>query len=338
MLQQAKMRWAGVLVISVLMGACITLTGLPRRVADRGIRFSHAKHTDTDCETCHEPQDGGRSIPGHDVCTVCHDMDPDSGSAEACAPCHTRPDQSFDPLARLLDPEVLWNHRPHVAQEGACGACHADPDKGMRLHDYGMAFCMKCHEQLEPPRTGCAVCHNRLRKDVVPRYRDRMRIPHDSSAIWENVHGREAAKDPEFCNYCHDRTSECEVCHRQTPPKDHTLAWRRRTHGLQSSWDRTRCATCHEEDFCVKCHRNTEPSSHRAAWGRPINRHCLTCHYPPERTNCIVCHGAIEHRNALPSPHSFGVFPANCRVCHPAGLPHQAPHPLNSTVRCVVCH
>jgi hypothetical protein len=141
-----------------------------------------------------------------------------------------------------------------------------------------------------------------------------------------------------YCSLCHDEQESCESCHTQNPPKDHTLAWRRKTHGLEATWDRASCAVCHEEDSCLKCHRNSTPSSHRAGWGSPLNRHCVNCHYPAEQSGCTVCHETIEHEDAMRSPHNLGIFPPNCNLCHPGGLPHQAPHLLNSTVHCVVCH
>jgi hypothetical protein len=69
-----------------------------------------------------------------------------------------------------------------------------------------------------------------------------------------------------------------------------------------------------------------------------LDRHCANCHFPPTDTGCVVCHESIDHASALPSPHRFNIYPANCRICHPGGRPNQAPHPTNSTVNCQFCH
>ncbi|MCC6487883.1 MAG: hypothetical protein IT364_10320, partial [Candidatus Hydrogenedentes bacterium] len=137
---------------------------------------------------------------------------------------------------------------------------------------------------------------------------------------------------------CHTDQSFCDDCHTTAAPDSHTASWRRKTHGMQASFDRNNCSVCHEEDSCLKCHSNTEPESHRQAWGPPANHHCTTCHYPPSKTNCVVCHESIEHPSALPSPHRVLLYPAQCAQCHPGGQTTRAPHPMNSTVNCRFCH
>jgi hypothetical protein len=200
-----------------------------------------------------------------------------------------------------------------------------------------MTFCINCHATVRPELTECSVCHAELSKDIRPKYRGNVRIAHDAPQIWETIHGQESKIDPAYCGICHDKEASCEECHRKNPPKNHTVAWRRKSHGLRATWDRDKCAVCHEEDFCIKCHQNTKPSSHRVGWDAPAYRHCLACHYPPRDAGCTTCHEEVEHRSAPHSPHDAG-FPPNCRTCHPGGDPYHAPHPLNSTVRCAVCH
>ena len=145
--------------------------------------------------------------------------------------------------------------------------------------------------------------------------------------------------DEAFCYICHD-TGEafCADCHQKNPPDDHTLSWRRRTHGLEAAWNREKCAACHEEDSCLKCHQNTKPTSHRGSFLRGMQTHCVQCHFPERDTGCAVCHQNIEHPSARRSPHALGVFPADCARCHPGAIPDQAPHFSNSTVRCTQCH
>lgn len=310
---------------------------------DRGIRFNHGLHVEVhelDCTDCHRFLREQRPMPGHEICSVCHEIDQTAPDAVSCALCHTRRDYSVDVLAKALRSEVKFDHAPHIAANVDCIACHAQPDKVRLPAGALMVFCVECHKTQTAARDDCAVCHQEVRADVRPAFRGEARIQHDVPRLWERAHGHEFQVDQQFCAYCHeDRETFCEACHRQDPPANHTVAWRRKTHGLMASWDRMNCAVCHEEDSCLKCHQNTQPASHRrAGWGSPGDRHCLSCHFPEQNTNCTVCHEIIEHRRAKLSPHAVGLFPPNCARCHPGGNPYRAPHPVNSTVRCTQCH
>jgi len=335
------LRLVGSIGLSVLVGACVTFTRPGGGKADRGRTFKHPGHIEEEleCDMCHEFEDGAASIPGHDVCEACHDFNVDEPSPDDCGVCHSSEDYVVEPRAAVLPEEVLFSHDPHVEKEIECAVCHPDPD-AMPLMTKGpvMPVCMKCHGETDAKLVECAVCHTEISKDTRPTYRGTARIPHDAPDIWEHVHGSESKVDPAFCTMCHELESVCDDCHQKNPPKDHNVSFRRRTHGLEASWDRRKCSTCHEEDSCMQCHRNTKPRTHRRAWGEPINRHCTTCHYPPKKTNCIVCHESIDHHKAGRSPHNYGVFPALCGRCHPGGLAGRPPHPTNSSTRCNFCH
>jgi predicted CXXCH cytochrome family protein len=343
------------ITVSVIAGSCATLIDREKAGEDtaqvRGYVFSHSLHVDQgldDCSICHDVTSdtpGALSMPGHDLCSVCHEI-PESGTEvpetveerQKCDFCHVRDDYSVTQFSSKLSDEVIWDHAPHVNAELDCKTCHTSLDQGHVVKGSMKPWCMDCHGDTRPALNECSVCHSQMSKDAIPKFRKGQRIAHDAPEIWERVHGEEARVDPMFCALCHDQEQSCEACHSQQAPDDHTLAWRNRTHGLVSSWDRQRCAVCHEETFCIQCHRHSEPASHRAGWGEPLNRHCVNCHYPPEQNQCTVCHENISHESARPSLHNIGVFPPNCAQCHPAGLPHRAPHALNSTVHCVVCH
>ncbi|MBI1320244.1 MAG: hypothetical protein GC168_15060 [Candidatus Hydrogenedens sp.] len=318
----------------------------------RGFKFSHALHVDAgldDCSVCHDPAAGNPtalSTPAHDLCSVCHEIpesntEPpeDPAEREKCSFCHTRPDYSVNTWKPKLSGELKWQHAPHLTAEIACTTCHAKLDTLTLPASPMKPFCMDCHKQQENPKLNeCSVCHSEISKDAVPQFRHGQRVAHDSPQVWEQVHGREARIDPQYCNLCHDTQNRCDDCHSVTAPTNHTMAFKNRTHGMIASWDRNSCATCHEESTCLKCHQEKQPVSHRAGWGEPRNAHCANCHFPPERSGCVVCHENIDHEEAKPSPHIIGIYPPNCSVCHPGGLPNQAPHILNSTVHCVVCH
>lgn len=308
--------------------------------ADRGFRMPHATHAEEglDCTDCHALGPDERSLPDHDLCSMCHDI-PEEADDEACAVCHTRSDRTVAPWVKAISEEVIFSHDPHLAQGLECAACHEDPDKARLPAGPPMDFCVSCHATTAAELNECGVCHTEIDRDSRPAYRGPVRIAHDVPALWKRTHGREYQEDSLFCAMCHeDQAAFCEDCHRSDKPDSHTLTWRRKTHGLRAQWDRGACAVCHEEDSCEKCHRNTEPRSHRGAWGDPLNRHCASCHYPVQNTNCTVCHEAIEHERGIPSPHRLGIYPPRCGLCHPQGLPHRAPHFLNTSVRCIVCH
>lgn len=331
---------AGVLVC-LLLAACATLTTMKFvRGGDRGIRFPHPRHAEEglDCTDCHAIEGARAAMPNHDICGICHEIDEESADKKACEQCHTRPDQQVLPRKQRLREEVLFSHEPHVAREVDCATCHPAPDKDLLPKGAVKKFCMDCHEKYDAALNECVVCHQEIRKDKVPLWRGGARISHDVPAVWEKTHGQEYRYDQAYCTLCHDDQSFCDTCHQTTPPSDHTLAWRRKPHGLRARWDRERCAACHEEDSCWKCHRNTEPVSHRGSWGHPLNHHCANCHYPPQDTGCVTCHISIEHKKAKPSPHTFGIYPSRCGVCHPGGNPFRAPHPFNSTTTCATCH
>ncbi|MBI4559507.1 MAG: cytochrome c3 family protein [Candidatus Hydrogenedentes bacterium] len=333
-----------VVVLSLAVGACLAhrqeKPAARASLADRGFKFPHVTHKEQGigCTDCHVFEGGQYQAPNHELCSTCHEILNEPRDAESCKFCHLRADQLVDDRVKLLTDEQRFSHETHIAKGLDCTACHEDPNEKPFPEGPLMPFCMDCHGKTEPKLLECKVCHTQIDKDVRPQYRGKTRIQHDAPEIWKRVHGQESKIDPAYCALCHDAESSCEDCHRKTPPDNHTITWRRKLHGLHAEWDRNTCAICHEEDSCLKCHKNTQPSSHRGGWGRPGNLHCLTCHYPQEKTNCTVCHEDIEHPQAIPSPHNLGIFPPNCALCHPGGLPNRAPHVMNSTVRCIVCH
>lgn len=336
--------WIGLVAVSLFAGGCISSEHDKTKKRDRGVRFNHPLHTSEgmDCTDCHEmPAESGAlpSMPSHELCVMCHDIPEEPAEDKSsCVLCHTRQDFSLAVLSPLLDNEKIFSHPAHVAAEVACATCHDEPDARAVVAQPLMEFCMDCHEQTRVELNACNVCHTTLSKTTRPSTRDGIRISHDVPDIWERIHGRESVVDPQFCAMCHGSDAFCEECHRRNAPDNHTLSFRRKIHGLRATWDRNTCAVCHEEETCLKCHRNTKPSSHRARFERPTNGHCASCHFPPQQAGCTVCHEEIEHRSAIPSPHDFNIFPTNCAACHPGGIPTRAPHLLNSTARCTVCH
>jgi hypothetical protein len=338
-------KFLAALAITALLGACAAMRAKQENAkSDRGIKFDHAQHTSEPlsmaCDMCHDPSSGEPAMPTHDTCSVCHEIKIEEFDLENCAICHSDPELVILPYEKQFSDEIIFSHAPHVAAEVACTDCHENPDEGVLPKGDVMAACMDCHDSTgNEALNECSVCHTELRADVVPKFRGDVRIAHDAPEIWEHVHGQEARIDEAYCGICHtEKEAFCADCHQKNPPRDHTLTWQRRTHGLEAAWDRDKCSVCHEEDSCTKCHENTQPSSHRGSFARGQQTHCASCHFPPQNNSCTVCHENIEHRSAGRSPHALGIYPNDCGRCHPGGMPDRAPHFVNSTVRCFQCH
>jgi len=336
----------GVLVLTTCVST-LTRNGGNEPLPDRGIKYSHQQHEELDlgldCSVCHEfsADAQGRmdmTLPSHPICSVCHDIPEDMTQTENCSLCHTRDDYSIDVRQSLLGSDIKFAHEPHQTEALDCATCHTNPDVQLAPQQGFKPWCMDCHGQASPQLNECSVCHDEIDKDYIPNSRYGTNIAHDNPEIWEKVHGQEFRIDPQYCAMCHDQQQDCDQCHSVHAPDSHTVAFRRKTHGLEARWNQESCAVCHEEDSCIRCHSDTQPTSHRGAFGPPVNAHCASCHFPVNDTSCTVCHDRIDHPTAQPSLHSIGIFPPNCAVCHPGGLPNQAPHIVNSSVRCVVCH
>lgn len=368
MVRKPGIRWIALGAVVLYCTAFIFSDGLfgrPATPSDRGLKSGHNAHIDQalECATCHTWEEGGHVMPGHDLCSICHEIDmdivgameagngPPAADRVACLFCHTREDNSVDPLIRRMNVETIFEHGVHTDASITCMECHKTPGEIPDLPKGPlMPWCMACHQDAEVPllesgeantafvKNDCAVCHSEITVETRPKFRDGARIAHDSPELWKKIHGKEAQFNPQYCAMCHDTVASCEDCHFREKPQNHTIAWRRKPHGLRAMIDPQNCAVCHEEDSCVKCHQKSEPVSHRAGFGGSLNRHCVSCHFPPQDTSCTVCHENIEHQSGRRSPHSLGIYPANCAECHPGGLPHRAPHPVNNSVSCRVCH
>ncbi len=356
MFRRPGYQWTALATVIFVSLATVSSSGFfghGQTTPDRGLKSGHKAHIEQslDCATCHAWEDGGHVMPGHDLCSICHEIDEEAKDKSSCMFCHTRKDLSISPLIKRMSVETIFGHTPHIDASIDCMECHKTPGEIPDLPKGPlMPWCMDCHSDAEAPllesgepnahfaANDCTVCHSEITAETRPKFRAGARIAHDSPEIWTKVHGNEAQFDPQYCATCHDTVASCDDCHRREKPQNHTVAWRKKPHGLRAMIDQQSCAVCHEEDACIKCHEKTEPQSHRAGFSGAANRHCVSCHFPPQETSCTVCHENIEHRKSGRSPHALGIYPANCAECHPGGLPHKAPHLTNNSVSCRVCH
>ena len=209
-----------------------------------------------------------------------------------------------------------FTHQAHKELEIACNDCHEDeveeenmPDESYRpsgLPTTTPEACKECHD---PVSARCDTCH-------IPNTFDRAVRPMTHRGAWTEFHGgiamfNEEGLHGQDCFTCHQR-NDCVACHTTQAPRDHTNFWRTRTHGLMAGSDRERCLNCHRQDYCVRCHAETAPRTHIGNWQ---DRHCPWCHLDgasgPEE-NCRVCHRQALHISA---PHT--VQPSlDCRLCH----------------------
>lgn len=308
---------------------------------------------------------GGRTEPSfpHRVhvvdndlaCTFCHGAvrsadEPGMPPPELCAPCHDRFDGDKPPERRVgafysersryrtvavsgRTAEVRFSHRSHVTTAKLeCARCHGDvaQQEGVPLDPLASkSSCMDCHAR-HGMANACSDCHTTI--DAAWR-------PPTHAAGWLRAHGvcamgtRERSVDR--CELCHQEGASCSACHHQMAPEDHDQTFRVRTHGLQASIDRSRCALCHTQDSCQQCHEMTRPRSHRGGFGFTQQRHCVGCHLPLGDTGCAVCHPAAPSHDLatpLPADHTPAM---NCRACHGNGT--ALPHP-DGGHSCTACH
>jgi hypothetical protein len=214
------------------------------------LKFDHARHaapTSNNCMRCHDGVADGdhRLRPPMATCFRCHDRDAER-DGRRCDACHVNlQEEGTLPASHLAhDGDWIREHGARSASSGQlCESCHRQ------------SYCAGCHgqtaavlpkdRQLANPfaasahRAGfaarhalearsdpgaCATCHTPDRCAACHTARgvagDRGRNPHPPGwvglAASDNLHGREARRDPASCAACHGGAGEalCVSCHR----------------------------------------------------------------------------------------------------------------------------
>lgn len=306
----------------LLMLAAVALAGCDGdETTEVAGTFPHQPHLELylPCATCHELQGDTFEKGSMQTCVTCHDLD-DEAVFGGCEDCHQRHQ------VEVTEDSVL-NHRPFFASmlpsnlrdvryrhadfpvenEDQCLDCHQNlnTSTGSTFANIPtMDAAMAAHEgrglSLE-----CETCHLELNRLTPP-------MTHDSH--WAELHGRVSMFDAQGqCLLCHQE-STCSTCHSLEKPRDHTSLFRRKTHGMLASWDRSRCLTCHRYDACVSCHRASANPIPPRGFHRP-DASCLGCH-SPAAAEFAGRNRPPERFKPMPHRMLMGASAQKCLECH----------------------
>jgi len=313
-------RYACVLGMLLSASGCMLLDafGGTRRYA-----FEHATHVKGEglsCADCHDDALAMDELaaPRAETCSSCHDAldaqaEPDRRVASLFGESGFRAAH-----ASAQSAEVRFPHGLH-AQRFTCAECHpglSSNEDVRALEPMAMQACTDCHAREKAPNA-CSTCHTTI---------DDVWTPPSHETAWTAHHGLVARSASERtadrCSLCHQE-STCLACHADEQPKNHTLLFRERAHGVVAALDRQNCAACHTPDTCDRCHREERPRSHTASFGGSFAGHCLGCHLPLREEGCVTCHKSTPGHRATPKPDDHTPV-MNCRQCHGivAALPH----------------
>jgi predicted CXXCH cytochrome family protein len=327
------------------------------RVAGDEIKFSHAKHTDLPCESCHETGTtatalGVSMLPKEEVCLNCHSDEKDSKN---CGFCHRDPNQPASYAPEKLG--LKFPHAKHEKIEGACAHCHTKLVEldGAR-HPPTMAVCTSCHEHKQMFDDGrCEKCHVDLKS---LKLKPETAFSHQAGFL--KLHSVQARSSADTCATCHDQTF-CADCHAKTVAVPIELKWSdepmrefihrddyRSRHSLDARANPTSCQKCHGTSFCSSCHQAqtftmssgvgnggaphdpnqlmnpTQPGFH----GRLVRQNaasCAACHDQGQQSNCVRCHSGLSAPNPHPptfrNTHNRADIDNNpmCKYCHTEG-------------------
>ncbi|MCP4754690.1 MAG: hypothetical protein GY866_27735 [Proteobacteria bacterium] len=307
----------------LVLGAILLVSPISARIGlawgeKRDIKQSHRVHVREEkmvCDDCHvaseKDAEGSGLMPKQAVCADCHEQVEDKANQKGCLFCH---DVTLSEMAEIKNGEkkvamrpvthrsLVDSHKTHGEIGYGCQDCHGNIDfEGDIPFPSGKYLpkarqCFDCHEkelQAFSVSENCAQCHK-------PNTYDRFQAPVNHADGWKSVHGAHAMVQSDTthgrdCGTCHEKT-DCVACHETEAPKDHTVFFRTRGHGIVSAGFRERCLTCHRQDSCLSCHQETAPRSHRGNWENRI--HCLTCHLDSNSSlenNCSICHRKPAH-------------------------------------------
>jgi hypothetical protein len=139
------------------------------------INFSHAAHSDSDCDSCHALRPDGTysGIPRIDKCKECHESAQGSTEDErVLVEEYVAKDREIPWKVYAWQPDnVFFSHAPHKGQGLECTRCHRDVAKeektpkfrenlitGYSISTMKMVECEKCHAD-KGVTNNCEMCH-----------------------------------------------------------------------------------------------------------------------------------------------------------------------------------
>ena len=282
-----------------LLGGTFALTGFSHR--------GHARASKASCKACHgaiaADADADLPAPRTEDCATagCHDGRAAFATTVACTQCHLREPTGTYELARPTERYSHDRHRPRLAADVTCAACHRLDGRGEAVApDHGA--CAGCHaaDFVSTAPVTCGACHvaiepwRELRADALPR-------PETEFGA-EMPHRRHA-----------DRGLGCAGCHSladarrdRRPPRGHASCTGAGCHAAGAA------TPAPALDDCAGCHRAGAVAARiqerlDARWSVrarfPHDAHdatCETCHAEvwtvdgpppaPAKSTCAPCH------------------------------------------------
>ena len=285
------------------------------------------------CATCHqtgvkEEHETRATLPGGDVCAVCHPTPRDTltgGWNKSCVQggCHVAGS------ATEQHSQMTLKHAAPVS-DASCVGCHT---KGGASGDVGAIHSLASTTTAGVTRTSCAVCHDATTlpttTDCVKCHPDRVNphgydvVKHTSTVVPANITINGVSYGPYSCSDCHglelapehakptssSSAAGCDACHPT------------RVAQLPPPWDKSTCAqgNCHTVTSLAPQHGQVD-SDHQPL---SANAGCFSaeCH-------AVGSDLAALHSNATTTV--AGVTRTSCAVCHSSGVP--------ATKDCTACH
>lgn len=330
------------------------------------LRFSHAKHADQACTTCHAAALTSRRAseslrPAMSVCVDCHNQNDAAPDANECATCHVgysqrsptavttaeqwravRPAPMVPPAAQAA---LRFDHARHVPRLGGASSCTTCHGSSGEPRMPTMQSCNTCHDGSSAPST-CTSCHptgddgklrgRRQNVDVEPLR------PDNHGAAFTKRHGSVARSGMQECMSCHVE-QDCASCHNAQlaqpftvhPPNFVTI------HAVDARTNSGDCVECHTvQTFCTSCHVRADVVTRE-----PHAPPALRQYHPPGWLEASAAnnHGVMARRDITEcaSCHSE----QDCITCHAGVNPH--PPEFSMTCRrlltanaasCMKCH
>ncbi|MEX1184889.1 MAG: cytochrome c3 family protein [Gemmatimonadota bacterium] len=186
--------------------------------------FSHARHRDVQCLTCHSTSDahGAVTVASPGECMACHHSPPVSNDCTSCHPVadfqgeRRRRTETFAlSVDAAVTRDLVFAHVQH--SDVQCTDCHNEG-----VSRAAAAACTDCHEQHHRPEALCMQCHTappRASHTVAAHVGCAGAGCHDPSPI------QGVPRTRTLCLVCHqelvdhERGRNCADCHALPPPR-----------------------------------------------------------------------------------------------------------------------